>query len=220
MDAINTPTYMRLRDQLRTDIVAGIWPLGGHVTLSQLSAHYQVSANPVREALLQLQGEGVVAMRMNRGAVVPTIDAKYIDSLCRVRGAIQAMTIREAARSATAAQVDEIRRLGAAYENAVHAGDVGICVQANRSFHRAIDVVAANEIALEMLEGRSSLMDAFRRQVGYKQGRLDVVIAQHRKLVKAIASGNEEAAVRASTEHTDSARLDLLLAHGSLKPRP
>ena len=217
MNAINTPTYMRLRDQLRTDIVAGIWPLGGHVTLAQLSAHYQVSANPVREALLQLQGEGVVAMRMNRGAVVPTIDAKYIDNLCRVRGAIQAMTIREAARSATPAQVEEIRRFGAAYEDAVRAGDVGVCVQANRSFHRAIDAVAANDIALELLEGRSSLMDAFRKQVGYKQGRLDVVMSQHRRLIKAIASGNEEAAVRASIEHTDSARLDLLAAHRAVK---
>jgi DNA-binding GntR family transcriptional regulator len=216
MDAINTPTYIRLREQLRADIVAGIWPLGGHVTLAQLSAHYQVSANPVREALLQLQGEGVVAMRMNRGAVVPMVDAKYIDNLCRVRGAIQAMTIREAARCATPDQVKQIKVLAEQYEAAVQTGDAGTCVQANRALHRAIDGIADNTMALELLDGRSSLMDAFRRQVGYRQGRLDLVVAQHRKLVKAIASGNEEAAVRASIEHTDSARLDLLAAHKSL----
>ena len=58
MSAINTPTYMRLRDQLRADIVAGVWALGSHVTLAQLASHYQVSANPVREALLQLQVAG------------------------------------------------------------------------------------------------------------------------------------------------------------------
>ena len=49
--AINTPTYMRLREQIRSDIVAGIWPLGAHLTLVQLSSHYGVSAAPVREAL-------------------------------------------------------------------------------------------------------------------------------------------------------------------------
>ena len=57
MDAINTPTYVRLREQIRNDIVAGVWPLGAHLTLVQLSTHYAVSAAPVREALLQLQGE-------------------------------------------------------------------------------------------------------------------------------------------------------------------
>ena len=71
MQAINTPTYLRLREQIRTDIVAGIWKLGSHITLAELSKHYGVSANPVREALLQLQGEGVIDMRMNRGAVIP-----------------------------------------------------------------------------------------------------------------------------------------------------
>ena len=44
MNAINTPTYLRLREQIRSDIVDGIWALGSHVTLAQLSDHYQVSA--------------------------------------------------------------------------------------------------------------------------------------------------------------------------------
>ena len=41
-----------------------------------MSRHYQVSANPVREALLQLQGEGMVDMRMHRGAVIPAVDER------------------------------------------------------------------------------------------------------------------------------------------------
>ena len=101
MVALNTPTYIRLREQLRSDIVAGVWALGSHVTLAELATHYEVSQNPVREALLQLQGEGVVAMRMNRGAMIPTVDAKYINSLYKVRGAIQSMLARDAAANAT-----------------------------------------------------------------------------------------------------------------------
>ena len=81
MDAINTPTYVRLREQIRNDIVAGVWPLGAHLTLVQLSTHYAVSAAPVREALLLLQGEGVVDMRMHRGAVIPHVDERYLDDM-------------------------------------------------------------------------------------------------------------------------------------------
>jgi len=210
MPAINTPTYMRLREQLRTDIVAGIWRLGSHITLAELATYYQVSANPVREALLQLQGEGVVAMRMNRGAMIPMVDEAYIDHLYRVRGAIQVMLSRDAARLATAAQIDQMMDLCAAYETVAQRGDASCCVSANRDLHRFVDAIAGNTMATELLEGRSSLVDAFRLQVGYGEGRLDVVIAQHRAMVHAIAAHDQDAAARASLQHTESSRLDLL----------
>lgn len=218
MPAINTPTYMRLREQLRSDIVSGVWRLGSHITLAELAAHYQVSANPVREALLQLQGEGVVAMRMNRGAVIPLVDATYIDHLYRLRGAIQVMLSRDAARQATPAQVEQMQLLCADFEHAAHAADATRCVAANRALHGFIDAVAGNSMATELLEGRSALVDAFRLQVGYGSGRLDTVVAQHRQLVAAIADADPDAAARVSLEHTDSARLDLLAACKALTP--
>jgi len=210
VDAINTPTYMRLRDQIRADIVAGIWPLGAHVTLAQLAGYYKVSANPVREALLQLQGEGVVAMRMNRGAVIPVVDEKYIDDLYRLRGAVQTMLAQDAARLATPAQVARMMDLSAQYESAALANDTALCVQANRELHRHMDGIGDNRIAVDLMQGRSSLADAFRRSVGYGSGRLDLAVKQHRKLVRAIASGNPDKAATAAREHTDSSRLDLL----------
>ncbi|MBG6077256.1 GntR family transcriptional regulator [Polaromonas sp. CG_9.11] len=210
MPAINTPTYMRLRDQVRVDIVSGIWPLGSHVTLAQLAEHYQVSANPVREALLQLQGEGVIAMRMNRGAVIPLVDARYIDNLYRLRGAIQSMLVRDAARMAIPDQVNRMMELASIYETAAHSNDSAACVEANRNLHRHIDVIADNPLAVDLLQGRSTLVDAYRRSVGYGSGRLALVVEQHRKIVRAIAAGDEEKAAQAMLEHTDSSRLDLL----------
>ena len=210
MTAINTPTYMRLRDQVRADIVAGIWPLGSHVTLSELAAHYEVSAAPVREALLQLQGEGVVAMRMNRGAVIPLVDERYIDNLYRLRGAIQSMLARDAARLATSDQVNCMMKLASIYETTAQSNDIAACVEANRNLHRHIDVIADNPLAVDLLQGRSTLVDAYRRSAGYGSGRLALVVEQHRKIVRAVAAGDEEKAALAMLEHTDSSRLDLL----------
>jgi len=210
---------MRLREQLRADIVTGIWRLGSHITLAELAAHYQVSANPVREALLQLQGEGVVAMRMNRGAVIPMVDETYIDRLYRVRGAIQVMLSRDAARLASAGQIDRMMELYEAYEITAQSGVASRCVAANRDLHRFVDAITGNSMATELLDGRSSLVDAFRLQVGYGEGRLDVVIAQHRSMVHAIAAHDEDAAACASLQHTDSSRLDLLAACSARTPR-
>lgn len=209
MEPISTPTYVRLRDQIRADIVSGVWRLGSHVTLAELASHYQVSANPVREALLQLQGEGVVAMRMNRGAVIPVVDEKYVDDLCRLRAAIQSMLVRDAARMATPAQLETMMELAQGYEDAARSGDAAISIQANRRLHSHIDSIGQNSLAVELLQGRTSLIDAFRRSVGYGPGRLETVIRQHRKIARAIAARDEQRSIEAMLEHTDSARLDL-----------
>jgi DNA-binding GntR family transcriptional regulator len=219
MAAINTPTYLRLREQIRADIVDGIWPLGSHVTLAQLSQHYLVSAAPVREALLQLQGEGVVDMRMHRGAVIPNVDERYIDNIYKLRSALQAMLAREATERATPADIKQLQALCEAHEQAAAGGDVAATVQANRDLHHAMDRLADNPQATEVLDTRASLVDAFRRLHGYGSGRLDTVIAQHRKLVRAIARGDADKAAQAAMEHTDSARIDLLaLVRQPVKP--
>jgi DNA-binding GntR family transcriptional regulator len=210
MAAINTPTYLRLREQIRSDIVDGIWKLGAHVTLAELSSHYEVSANPVREALLQLQGEGMVDTRMNRGAVIPAVDARYIDNLYQLRGAIQVALCREAAMRASAADKAQIRALLEANERAAASGDVASAVRSNRDLHHFIDSLADNPLALDVLKSRSGLVDAFRRAHGYGAGRLDAVVAQHRELVEAILGGDADAAGRVALEHTESSRLDLL----------
>ena len=210
MPPINTPTYLRLREQIRGDIVAGVWPLGAHLTLAQLSSHYAVSAAPVREALLQLQGEGVVDMRMQRGAVIPAVDARYIDNIYSLRGALQAQLARDAARLASPTQIQRMLALQEAHEAAAATPDVAAAVQANRDLHHFIDSLADNTPAMEILDSRASLVDAFRRAQGYGPGRLDVVIGQHRKLVRAIARGDADKAAQVAPEHTDSSRKDLL----------
>jgi DNA-binding GntR family transcriptional regulator len=207
---INAPTYLRLREQIRDDIVAGVWALGSHVTLAELGAHYQVSNIPVREALLQLQGEGVIEMRMNRGAVIPAVDAKFIDDTYHLRGALQSMLARLACLRASEPQMRRLEALAQAYEDAARSGEPAAAVAANREFHHHLDSMADNAQALEVLQARSSLVDAFRRTQGYGPGRLDKVIAQHRKIVKAIVKRDADAASQAVLAHTDSSRQDLL----------
>ena len=212
MDPINTPTYLRVREQFRADIVAGVWPLGSHVTMVELTDRYGVSANPIREAMHQLKGEGVIDIRMNRGAVVPHVDARYIENIYKLRGALKVMLAREAALRATAEDVKRLQGLCEAHEAAVADHDVAACVRRNRELHHFMDGLADNPPAVEVLASGSCLVDAFRRTIGYGSGRLDTVVAQHRKLVRAIACGDADKAAQVAHQHTESARLDLLAA--------
>ena len=212
MPALNTPTYQLVRDLIRSDIVEGIWPLGSHMTMTELVGRYGVSANPVREALQQLQGEGVIEIRMNRGAVVPAVDARYVDNVYKLRAAVQAMLAREAASRVTPAAAARLRELCEAHEAAVADDDVAACVRHNRELHQFMDRLADNAPAMEVLASRLCLVDAFRRSIGFGAGRLDVVVAQHHKLVRAIARGDADKAAQAAHDHTESARLDMLAA--------
>lgn len=206
----SAPAYARLRDQIRRDVVAGVWQLGQHMTLAQLTAHYGVSANPVREALHQLQGEGVVEMRLNRGAIVRQVDAVFVKNVYDVRGAIEGMLAAEAARRATPQDIQRITERVEAYEAAVRTGDMAAIVQANRTLHQTINRIADNPIALEIFDGRSTLIDALRRSLGNRPGRLDEIMREHREILSSLASGKADLANRTAQRHTQRARDHML----------
>lgn len=212
MDPINAPTYLLVRERIRADIVDGVWPLGGHMTMAELTARYGVSANPVREALQQLQGEGVIEIRMNRGAIVPAVDARYVDNVYKLRAAVQGMLARDAAQRSTPQHAARLRELCERHEAAVADDDVAACVRANRELHHHLDLMADNPQAMAVMASRLCLIDACRRGLGFGAGRLDVVIDQHRRIVRAVSRGDADRAARAAHEHTETARRDLLAA--------
>ena len=212
MSSFSVPAYSLIRDEIKQGIISGIWPLGQHITIAELCKHFSVSANPIREALLQLQGEGIIDMRMNRGALVPVVDESYVHNVCRLRSAIQAMLASEAAISATPEQVDQLKLLVDEHAAAAKSCDTAATVKANRTFHHYVDSIAKNPQALDVLASRTSLLDAYRRAIGYEHSRLDRVVVQHRKLVYAISRGDPEKAAAASREHTETARIDLISA--------
>ncbi len=209
-NALNAPTYVRLREKLRADIISGVWPLGRHVTLSDLSAHYQVSGNPIREALLHLEGDGVISMRMHRGAVIPAVERRFVENVYDLNGAIAVMLVRDAVRWLKPADMETIEQAAHAFDQAAPTGDVVAMVTANRAFHRAINAVADNPPALEVLRGRLSLIDALRVAIGYHDDRLEEIIGQHHEIVAALRARKTGAAAATVGRHIESAKQNLL----------
>src|SRR3954462_13317278 len=94
--------------RIRDDVVAGNLGFGERLTIDALAIRYDVSHMPVREALRELQGEGLVVVEPNRGARVRNIDANFIDNLFEIRTALEVMMVRRAARRARPSDVDEL----------------------------------------------------------------------------------------------------------------
>ena len=209
-EPLSTPAYARVRERIRADILAGGWQPGRHVTLAELAARHGVSLSPVREALLHLQGEGLVELRQHRGAVVPLLDAKLFADLYDLRGALQAILTRRAAERADAAQLAEVARHEADYAAAAERGDAAAALEANEAFHDAIDTAADNPQVAALLKVRTAFVNAVRLRLGFGPARMREAAAQHSIILRAIAARDPEAAAVAAFAHSMAAKRDLL----------
>jgi DNA-binding GntR family transcriptional regulator len=207
---LSTPAYARLRDRLRQDILSGHWPPGEHRTLARLAERHGVSLSPVREALLSLEGEGLVEIRQHRGAVVPVLDAKLFADLYDLRAALQSLLARRAAERATSAQFAAIAAHQATHEAAAARGDAAAALEANEAFHEAIDAAADNPQADGLLRARTAFVNAVRLRLGFGAGRMLEAAAQHRTILAALAAGDPEAASAAAFAHAMAAKRDLI----------
>ncbi len=207
---LSTPAYARLRDRLRREILAGEWKPGEHRTLASLAERHGVSISPVREALLGLEGEGLLDIRQHRGAVVPLLDAKLFADLYDLRGALQALLARRAAERATPLRLAELARHEAAYAEAAARNQPGAALAANEAFHDAIEEAADNPQATALYRARSAFVNAARLRLGFGPGRMREAAAQHKAILAAVAARDPEAAAAAAFAHAMAAKRDLL----------
>lgn len=209
-DGPSTPAYIRLRERLRQDILTGVWRAGEHHTLAQLSARHRVSLSPVREALLHLQGEGLVVIQQHRGAVVPLLDADLLGNLYDVRAALQALQARRAAERATPDELDQITGHERGFAEAAANDDRVAGVPHNEAFHALIDDAARNAQASVVYRARSIFVNMVRLRLGYGPGRMAVAAAQHRAIMDALQARDADAASAAAFAHAMAGRADML----------
>jgi len=194
---------------MRNDIVAGLLGLGDRITIDALATRYEVSHMPVREALRELQGEGLVVIEPNRGARVRTIDVNFIDNLYEVRIALEVMLIRRAAERCRAADIDELRAIENDLERHIGKADYAAVVASNRIFHQTINRIADNFDAQPIIDKHWTLIAAMWRHYGYSETRFAGVANDHRHLIAALAAHDVDAAALIMGAHSNKAKLVL-----------
>ncbi len=206
MSTSNLDIGLRIRD----DIVAGDLHFGARITIDALATRYGVSHMPVREALRELQGEGLVVIEPNRGARVRTIDARFVENLFEIRTALEVMMVRRAAQRATPADIAELRAIEDVLEQHIDSGDHAAVVAENRRFHQTINRIADNVDALPIVDRHWMLLAALWRNFGYGAARFAGVANDHRHLIAALEAHDQEAASMIMGAHATKAKLELL----------
>src|SRR5436190_16096120 len=176
-----------IRDRVRDDIFAGALPFGSWLTLDLLAARYSVGHMPVREALRQLQGEGLVVLTPNRGARVRAVDSEFVRNIFDLRIAIEAMLARRAAERIDARQIAKLEAVQADFEATARSRDFRQLLLINRDFHRIINDAAQNPEAAAVLDRHRRLIAALWNLYGYGEDRPVGVISDHRHIIAALA---------------------------------
>ncbi len=199
-----------VRDRLRRDIVSGVLSPGSRLKVSELTSSYRISGAPIREALGQLQGEGLVVILPNRGASVRAVDAQLIHNIYDVREAIESFLIARFAELASDTDISAIEAIQSRFEDAAANRDNTSMQAANQEFHAYINGAYRNAEALEVLRRSSQLVAHLRHKFGYSDFRLTQIIEEHRAIIAALRERDAVKAAAAVALHDRSARAELV----------
>ena len=210
MDDALTTASITIRDRVRDDIAAGIFPFGSRLTLDLLAARYSVGHMPVREALRQLEGEGLVVLAPNRCARVRAVDVEFARNIFDLRIAIEAMMARRAAERIDAAHLERLEAIQARYEAQARKRDYDALLRLNREFHDVINEAADNREAAKVVDRHWHVIAALWNLYGYGEKRVAGVISDHRQIIQALTVRDAEVAACLAMAHAAKAKQALI----------
>jgi DNA-binding GntR family transcriptional regulator len=201
--------YQRVRDIIRNDIITGQFQAGARLKISDLVDRYGLSAMPIREALQQLQGEGLVVLSANKGASVRRIDERFLWQMYEVRKALESYFAAELAGRVTSADIDRLRAILVQQELAIAVNDEETLQKLDRDFHGYIVGATVNEEAVASLNRIYDLTRPLRIRFGRSAEQRQRIPRDHGAIIEAIAHGDGRRASRLISEHINAAFTDL-----------
>jgi len=121
--------------EMRSRILSGRLVAGAQLRQDALAEEFDVSRIPVREALMQLEAEGLVVIHPHRGAVVSELSLDEIREVFELRAQLEPRLLRASAPRLTEADFDMLRAIGPRYAALQAVGDVAGCAELNTAFH-------------------------------------------------------------------------------------
>lgn len=190
-----------VHSELERMILSGTLAPGEKLTELTLAARLGISRGPLREAFRMLEEAGLVKITKNRGVFVRDISVEEAVDIFDLRAAMDELVGRKLAEHITPPQLKEIRGMVDAMEQAVKTKDAYHYHLLNLRFHDRMVELAGNSKLTEIYRKLIKELSLFRR-LNLEDGWLMPISAtEHRLIVKAIASGDPDAAGKAMFDH-------------------
>jgi len=194
--------YEEVAELLRQRIFQRELEPGSWIDELKLAEEYGISRTPLREALKVLAAEGLVTMKVRRGAYVTEVSEKDLADVYHLLALLESDAAGVVAERATDAELAELQTLHAELETAVAERDRFFAL--NEQFHMRVLELARNRWREQMVADLRKVMKLNRHNSLLKAGRIDESLAEHRAIVSALAQRNPALAVQRMREHFQS----------------
>ncbi len=204
-------------EQLRRDILDGTYAAGEQLRQDALAATFQVSRIPVREALFQLEAEGLVLIEPHKGAVVSAFSLEEIEDVFDLRVLLEPRMLAQSAPRLTPQDLAEASALDAQFRSAIAARDMAQWGQLNARYHLALYRHARQPRTLAIVTSLLQTSDRFTRLQMNRPPALSRAESEHGKLLRLCQAGKVPEACDYLIAHIEKVRRDLrtLLKRGS-----
>lgn len=190
---------------LREAIIDGSLAAGEELNQAQIAERLGISRGPLREALGQLEQEGLIVSTPYKGVVVTALTPTYVRELYSLRGALETFAVRQGIDRNDPRDAQALRRIVDDMRRAATVGDDKELARLDLKFHSSLIHMARHDL-LEKTWG--PLKIGVRRSLRTRHQiytSLDEVIGNHPALVDAIEQRDVERATRLLQDHIDEA---------------
>lgn len=191
--------YEEVAELLRQRIFRRELEPGSWIDELKIAEEYGISRTPLREALKVLAAEGLVTMKVRRGAYVTEVSEKDLADVYHLLSLLESDAAGVVAGRLTDAQRTELQGLHAELESAITNRDVFFAV--NERFHLRLLEMADNRWRLQMVQDLRKVMKLNRHSSLFKSGRLDESLSEHRAIMTALLAGDAALTQQRMREH-------------------
>jgi DNA-binding GntR family transcriptional regulator len=195
--------------RFRERILAGTYPPGSALRQDILASEFGTSKIPVREALVQLQSEGLVDIFPNRGFQVRPLAAAELDEVFSLRLRIEPTAAARGSKLATAADHAAARKALDQLNDALAAEEFSSSGRLNRAFHLQLIVPRLQPVAAEILSRLHALAQRYVQAHLRPEGRVKRAAREHAALLRVWSGGNSKEVRALIHAHIESTRADL-----------
>lgn len=191
----------RVFNKIREDILAGVYKENEELKENTLGQELGVSRTPVREALRQLELEGLVTIIPNKGAYVSGITRKDIQDIYAIRSYLEGLCARWACEHITNAQIealDEILYLSEFHARRSHHEQL---VELDNKFHELIYMASGSKILNHVLSDFHHYVERIRKITLSSTSRATKSNKEHAAILDAIKQRNGELAETLAHQH-------------------
>jgi len=197
--------YEEVADQLRSRIFAHELAPGAWIDEQSLAKEFGISRTPMREAIKVLAAEGLITMKLRRGAYVTEVNRGDLEQIFTVLSLLEGEAAKEAATKAKESDLNALDDLHLRLEKAAADRNLDLFFEINVRFHERIIAIAANPWMSSVIDDLRKVLKLQRKDSLSRSGRLQQSLSEHREILKALLKRDPVTAEQAMRTH---------LAHG------